>query len=174
MAGRELQYVSEHTSLGTALVAGTDAGVSAVLLGDDGADLLRTLRARLPGASFQEGGEALHALAARVAAAVESPALAADIPLDLQGTPFQQAVWQALRAIPAGQTASYAELARQIGRPGAIRAVGQACGANLVAVLVPCHRAVRSDGSLSGYRWGVERKRQLLAREAAARLLLAG
>ena len=108
------------------------------------------------------------ALVAQVVAFVEAPGLGLDLPLDVRGTAFQQRVWQALRAIPAGQTASYAEIAARIGAPAATRAVAQACGANALAVAIPCHRVVRSDGALSGYRWGVERKRALLEREADA------
>ena len=105
---------------------------------------------------------------ARVVGLVEQPRLGHDLPLDVRGTAFQQRVWQALRDIPAGQTASYAEVAAKIGKPAAVRAVAQACAANSLAVAIPCHRVVRSDGALSGYRWGVERKRALLDREAAA------
>jgi AraC family transcriptional regulator of adaptative response/methylated-DNA-[protein]-cysteine methyltransferase len=168
MQAGTVEYVIASTSLGEALVAGTAEGVSAVLLGDDGAELLRSLAARWRRARFVAGGAAFRALAARAVAAVEDPGAAGQVPLALAGTPFQRAVWDALRAVPTGTTVSYAELARRIGRPGAVRAVGQAVGANAVAVIVPCHRAIRSDGSLSGYRWGVERKRELLAREATS------
>ena len=99
---------------------------------------------------------------------VEAPRLGLDLPLDVRGTAFQQRVWQALRRIPAGATASYAEIARRIGAPSSVRAVAQACAANKIAVAIPCHRVVKSDGGLSGYRWGVERKRSLLAKEAQA------
>jgi AraC family transcriptional regulator, regulatory protein of adaptative response / methylated-DNA-[protein]-cysteine methyltransferase len=108
-------------------------------------------------------------LVAQVVGLVEAPALGLDLPLDIRGTAFQQRVWQALRAIPPGTTASYSDIAERIGSPRSVRAVAQACGANPLAVAIPCHRVVRSDGALSGYRWGVERKRALLAREAAQR-----
>ena len=164
----QLQAVFERTRLGGALIAGTAAGICAVLLGDDESALRDDLRRRFPRAALAEGGEAFRALAAAARAAIEDPEASGKVPLDLHGTSFQQEVWRALCEIPAGRTASYGELAARLGRPRAAQAVGQAVAANPVAVLVPCHRAIRGDGSLSGYRWGVERKRVLLAREAAA------
>ena len=123
------------------------------------------MKHRFPRAEIVPADKAFARLVAKVVALVERPALGLDLPLDIRGTAFQQRVWQALRAIPAGETVSYADLAKRIGSPKSIRAVAQACGANPVAVAIPCHRVVRSDGGLSGYRWGVERKRALLERE---------
>lgn len=154
------------SSLGAVLVAQGARGLSAVLLGDDAGALWRDLRGRLPDAAHVAGDAATDELLARVIALVESPRRAPDLPLDPAGTAFQRAVWAALQGIPAGSTASYADVARRIGSPGAARAVARACGANPLAVVVPCHRVVRSDGALSGYRWGVQRKRSLLEREA--------
>ena len=130
--------------------------------------LARELQDRFPQATLIGGDAVFEQWVAKVVALVEAPGIGLDLPLDVRGTAFQQRVWQALRDIPAGHTASYAEIAARIGAPAAVRAVAQACGANALAVAIPCHRVVRSDGALSGYRWGVERKRTLLAREAAA------
>lgn len=154
-------------SLGSVLVAGSAHRVCAISLGDDREVLTRELRQRFPAAAPAGGDAAYEALVGRVVGLIEAPRTGADLPLDVHGTPFQQRVWQALRAIPAGQTASYAELARRIGTPAAVRAVAGACAANTLAVAIPCHRAVRSDGGLAGYRWGVARKRALLDRERA-------
>jgi len=170
----ELQVVIEPTSLGLALVAGSDAGICAVLLGEDGGELRADLERRFRGATLAGPGPAFRARAAAVLACVEAPGALPDVALDLRGTEFQREVWQALREIPAGATASYRELAVRLGRPSSARAVGQAIAANPVAVIVPCHRAIRSDGSLSGYRWGMARKRALLEREAAAARRLPG
>lgn len=154
-------------SLGLALVAWTDRGVCAVLLGDDQAALTRDLEARLPDASLAAAEASADDPLSRVIALIESPRVAQPIAIDAGGTAFQRSVWAALREIPAGSTASYTELARRLGRPSAARAVAGACAANPLAVVVPCHRALRSDGSLAGYRWGVERKRALLSREGS-------
>jgi len=164
-----LRVAFADSSLGLVLVAASADGVVAVLIGDDRESLRATLRDRFRGAALGEGDARTDALAARVARMVESPTGDGSdaLPLDLRGTPFQRRVWEALRAIPAGTTATYAEIARRLGMPTAARAVAQACAANAVAIVVPCHRVVRSDGSLSGYRWGVERKRALLEREGA-------
>lgn len=160
-----LRYASTETGLGLATVAVSDKGLRAVVFGDDGlADLPR----RFPKAYLAADQAGLAATLAQVADLVAHPERPSKLKLDEQGTELQAAVWKALRAIPAGTTASYAEVARAIGRPQAVRAVAQACGANPLAVVTPCHRVVRSDGSLSGYRWGPERKRALLAAEAAA------
>lgn len=129
--------------------------------------LVRDLQDRFARANLIGGDTSFEALVAQVVAFVEAPGLGLNLPLDVRGTAFQQRVWQALQAIPAGQTASYAEVAQRIGAPTAVRAVAQACAANSLAVAIPCHRVVKSDGALSGYRWGVERKRALLTREAA-------
>lgn len=166
-APHAIRFAIVPSSLGAVLVACSPRGISAVLLGDDRAELEHEVRRRFPNAVASDDRD-VTSLAQRVARAVESPARGDDLPLDLHGTDFQREVWTALRAIPAGTTATYSEIAERIGRPAAVRAVGQACGANNVAVLVPCHRVVRGDGSLSGYRWGVERKRALLERERAS------
>jgi len=162
-----LRWATIPTSLGLALVARSDAGLRLVTLGDDEGVLVRDLERRFRSARLTPDAEGLHAELQAVAAEIDGRGPALDLPLDAQGTDLQKAVWAALRAIPSGTTASYAEIARSIGRPTAARAVAQACGANPLAVLTPCHRVVRADGGLSGYRWGVERKRALLAREAA-------
>lgn len=161
----EITYATVPSALGLALVASSPAGVAAVLIGDDGDALRRDLQHRFAGHRIIEGGPAIEALATRVAAQLDTPGDPGDLPLDLRGTAFQRSVWSALRAIPPGTTATYAEVAAQLGKPQAVRAVAQACAANAHAVLIPCHRVVRSDGSLSGYRWGVERKRRLLLAE---------
>ncbi|WP_298395337.1 bifunctional DNA-binding transcriptional regulator/O6-methylguanine-DNA methyltransferase Ada [Sphingobium sp.] len=150
------------SSLGSMLVAATDKGLCRISFGEgEGA-----LRARFPHADIHPADPALDAVAQRVVALVDDPAAGADLPVDVHGTAFQQAVWAALRAIPPGETRSYGDIAAAIGRPGAVRAAGTACGDNNLAILIPCHRVVRSDGSMGGYAWGLERKRALLAREA--------
>lgn len=166
-AGQRLLFAVGQCALGALLVAESDRGICAILLGDDPAALVQDLETRFPAAELVAGDAAFEARLALVAGFVEAPATAFSLPLDLQGTAFQHRVWQALRAIPPGQTLSYAALAARIGRPGAARAVAAACAANPLAVAVPCHRIVRADGGLSGYRWGVERKRELLRREGA-------
>lgn len=153
------------TSIGLALVAATPKGLRAVLLGSDREALLRDLRRRFPRAALV-GDDKLGGWLHKVVAHIETPHGDCDLPLDAQGTPFQQRVWQALRGVAPGTTASYAAIAARIGLPKSTRAVAQACGANPIAVVVPCHRVLRSDGGLSGYRWGAARKRALLAREA--------
>jgi len=165
-ADTELRFAVGQCSLGAILVARSAVGVCAILLGDDPDMLTRDLQDRFPRARLLGGDAEFDAWVARVIGFVEAPALGLDLPLDIRGTAFQQRVWQALQAIPPGQTASYAAIAQRIGAPAATRAVAQACGANALAVAIPCHRVVRTDGALSGYRWGVERKRALLAREA--------
>jgi AraC family transcriptional regulator of adaptative response/methylated-DNA-[protein]-cysteine methyltransferase len=137
------------------------------MLGDDPDRLLRELQDRFPRAELIGGEPKFERTVAEVVGLVEAPGQRLDLPLDIRGTAFQQKVWAALRAIPAGKTATYQEIARAIGQPKAVRAVAQACGANPLAVAIPCHRVVRTDGDLSGYRWGVERKRKLIDREAA-------
>ena len=149
-------------------MASSAKGICAILMGDDPDALVRNLQDRFPRANLIGGDAGFEQLVARVVGFVEAPAIGLDLPLDLRGTAFQQRVWQALREIPVGQTASYAEIAQRIGSPKAVRGVAQACAANALAVAIPCHRVVRSDGALSGYRWGVERKRALLERENAA------
>jgi AraC family transcriptional regulator of adaptative response/methylated-DNA-[protein]-cysteine methyltransferase len=162
-----LRVAVGESSLGLVLVAHGERGVRAVLIGDDPDALRRDLQARFPRATLAPADAELDALAGRVIGVVESPARTHAVPLDVRGTAFQQAVWRALREIPPGSTATYAEIAGRVGAPTAVRAVAQACAANPLAVVVPCHRVVRRDGGLSGYRWGVQRKRALLDREGA-------
>lgn len=165
-AGTQIRFAIGQCSLGAILVAQSDRGVCAILIGDDPDTLAHELQDRFPKAQLIGGDAAFERLVARVVGFVEAPRIGLDLPLDVRGTAFQQRVWQALRDIPAGRTASYTEIAARIGAPTAARAVAQACAANALAVAIPCHRVVRSDGALSGYRWGVERKRALLEREA--------
>lgn len=167
-AGEVIRFAVGQCSLGAVLVASSARGVCAILLGDDPEPLVRDLQARFPKAELIGGDAAYEQLVARVIGAIEAPRTGWDLPLDIRGTAFQQRVWQALRGIPAGCTLSYAELAERLGLPRAVRAVAGACAANALAVAIPCHRVVRRDGSLSGYRWGVERKRDLLEREGAS------
>ncbi len=164
-ADTDIRFAVGLCSLGSILVAATGRGVCAILLGDDPDALTRDLQDRFPRARLIGGDAKFEDLVATVVGFVEAPRLGLDLPLDLRGTAFQQRVWQALRAIPAGETASYSEVARRIGAPKSVRAVAQACAANPLAVAIPCHRVVRNDGALSGYRWGVARKRALLDRE---------
>ena len=167
-ADTEIRFAIGQCALGAILVAQSALGVCAIALGDDPDALARDLQDRFPQARLIGGDPAFEQLVARVVGFVEAPGVGLDLPLDLRGTAFQQRVWQALREIPPGSTASYAEIAERIGSPKSVRAVAQACGANALAVAIPCHRVVRSDGALSGYRWGVERKSALLKREASA------
>ncbi|MFC3077208.1 bifunctional DNA-binding transcriptional regulator/O6-methylguanine-DNA methyltransferase Ada [Phenylobacterium terrae] len=164
----QIRFAVGECSLGAILVAATDKGVCAILLGEDPDRLVRDLQDRFSRAELVGGDAGFEALVAQVVGLVERPAAQVDLPLDVRGTAFQQRVWQALRQIKAGETASYAEIAARIGAPKAVRAVAQACAANNLAVAIPCHRVVRTDGALSGYAWGVERKQALLEREAAA------
>ena len=167
-AATRIRFAVGECSLGSILVAASPRGICAILLGDDPDALARRLQDEFPNAELIGGDADFERLVARVVGFVERPALGLDLPLDVRGTVFQQRVWQALRALPAGTTASYAEIARRIGAPRAVRAVAQACAANRLAVAIPCHRVVRTDGALSGYRWGVHRKAALLAAEATA------
>ena len=164
-AGETIRFAVGECSLGSILVAATARGVCAIHLGGDPAALTRELEEGLPRAELIGGDKAFEGLVARVVGLVEDPALSLDLPLDIRGTAFQRRVWQALRDIPAGTTASYATIAARIGSPTAARAVAKACAANPLAVVIPCHRVVRRDGALGGYRWGIDRKRVLLARE---------
>ena len=166
--GLTISFGVAECSLGSVLVAATEVGVCAILLGDDPDALVHDLEDRFPGAALTGGDAGFERWMAAVVALVDDPSTGLDLPLDVRGTAFQQRVWQALRAVPVGYTASYAEIAATIGAPTAVRAVAAACAANKLAVAIPCHRVVRTDGSLSGYRWGVERKRRLLEREAEA------
>jgi AraC family transcriptional regulator of adaptative response/methylated-DNA-[protein]-cysteine methyltransferase len=165
-AGASIHFAIGASSLGAVLVAATDKGICCILLGDDPDHLARDLQDRFPNADVVGGDADFEAIVARVVALVERPETGLDLPLDVQGTAFQHRVWQALREITVGRTATYAQIAASIGQPTAARAVAQACGANPVAVAIPCHRVVRTDGNISGYRWGVERKRALLKRES--------
>ncbi len=164
----EIRFAIGECSLGAILVAQSERGVCAIFLGDDPDELARHLQDRFPRASLIGGDSEFEQLIARVVGFVEAPRIGLDLPRDVRGTAFQQRVWQALREIPVGETASYTAIASRIGVPSAVRAVAQACAANALAVVIPCHRVVRNDGALSGYRWGVERKRALLDKEAQA------
>jgi AraC family transcriptional regulator, regulatory protein of adaptative response / methylated-DNA-[protein]-cysteine methyltransferase len=165
--GTNIFFTIGECSLGLILVAQSARGVCSILIGDDPTRLVQDLENQFPRANLidEQGHEEL---VAQVAGLIEKPGARLDLPLDARGTAFQRLVWDALQGIPSGSTATYTDIARQIGMPGAVRAVAQACGANALAVVIPCHRVIRNDGSLSGYRWGVERKRALLAREAHA------
>lgn len=165
-ANNAIRFAVGQCFLGAILVAASGRGVCAILMGDDPDALVRDLQDRFPRAELIGTDAEFEKLVAKVVGFVEMPKLGLDLPLDIRGTAFQQRVWQALQQIPAGSTASYAEIARRIGSPASVRAVAGACAANALAVAIPCHRVVRNDGSLSGYRWGVERKRALLEREA--------
>jgi AraC family transcriptional regulator of adaptative response/methylated-DNA-[protein]-cysteine methyltransferase len=167
-ADSEIRFAIGECSLGAILVAQSERGVCAILLGDDPDALARDLQDRFPKARLIAGDCAYEELVARVVGLIETPAIGLELPLDVRGTAFQQRVWRALCDIPAGSTVSYSEVARRIGSPAAVRAVAGACAANMLAVAIPCHRVVRHDGELSGYRWGVERKRKLLEREAGS------
>jgi AraC family transcriptional regulator of adaptative response/methylated-DNA-[protein]-cysteine methyltransferase len=164
--GEVIRFAVAACSLGALLVAATGKGICSILLGDDPEALVRDVQDRFPKAELIGAEPAFEATVAQVVAFVEAPRIGLELPLDLRGTAFQQRVWQALRSIPAGRTVGYAELAAQLGMPQGARAVAGACAANPVAIAVPCHRVVRNDGSISGYRWGVERKKTLLEREA--------
>ena len=167
-ANAEIRFAVGRCSFGDILVARSNRGVCAILLGDDPERLVRDLQDQFPSAELIGADPEFEDLVALVVAFVEAPSVGLDLPLDIRGTAFQERVWRALRNIRPGDTASYAEIAKRIGRPKAVRAVAQACANNHLAVAIPCHRVVRSDGGLSGYRWGIERKRELLERERTA------
>lgn len=164
----KLDYAIAPCSLGKVLVAATAKGISSILLGDDDDALLEDLKKRFPKAAITQAGAEFTSMLQTCVAFIEQPQPQFSLPLDIHGTIFQQKIWQVLRHIPPGETVSYAELARLAGMPKAARAVAGACAANPVAVVVPCHRVVRNDGGMSGYRWGVERKRTLLTKEKRA------
>lgn len=164
----EIRFAVGQCSLGAILVAMSARGVCAILLGNDANELTRDLQDRFATAKLVGGDRSFEKTVAQVVGFIDDPRVGLGLPLDVRGTAFQQRVWQALQRIPAGKTASYAQIAKWIGAPAAVRAVAGACAANSIAVAIPCHRVVRSDGSLSGYRWGVERKRALLEREAGS------
>lgn len=162
----EIWFAVGQCSLGAILVARTRRGLCSILLGDDPESLLQELQDQFPKAKLIGGDRDFEQTVAEVVGFVEAPSLGLNLPLDIQGTVFQERVWQALREIPVGKTLSYSDIAEKIGSPKAVRAVGRACGANCLAVAIPCHRVVRRDGDLSGYRWGIERKQELLQRES--------
>jgi AraC family transcriptional regulator of adaptative response/methylated-DNA-[protein]-cysteine methyltransferase len=164
----EIRFAVGQCSLGAILVAQSQRGICAILLGDDPDGLVKDLQDQFKKATLIGGDAGFEQLIAQVVGFVEQPALGLNLPLDVRGTAFQERVWQALREVPAGVRVSYSQVAERIGSPGAARAVAQACGANTLAVAIPCHRVVSRDGDISGYRWGVERKRELLMREAQA------
>lgn len=163
-----IHFAVGPTSLGLVLIARSDLGITAVLIDDDREALTLDLRRRFPAASLIDESATPDPLALRVLQAIDASDAGLDVPLDLRGSAFQRTVWQALREIAPGSTMTYTDVARRIGRPQAVRAVAQACATNPVAIFVPCHRVVRTDGQLAGYRWGIARKRALLAREALA------
>jgi len=160
-----IRFAIGQCALGSILVAQSEKGVCAILLGDDPDELAKDLQDRFPNATLISGDAEFESLVSQVIGLVENPSKGLDLPLDVRGTAFQQRVWEALQRIPSGSTVTYAEVAAELGEPKATRAVAGACAANNLAVVIPCHRVVRSDGSISGYRWGVERKRELLRRE---------
>jgi AraC family transcriptional regulator of adaptative response/methylated-DNA-[protein]-cysteine methyltransferase len=166
--GTDIFFAIGECSLGSILVAQTEHGVCSIQIGEDPSKLIQALQDQFPQANLIGNESRFEDLVAKVVGLVEHPAIGFDLPLDIRGTAFQQRVWHALQQIPLGTTATYSDIALQSGSPKAIRAVAQACGANSLALAIPCHRVIRSDGSLSGYRWGVERKRALLEREAQA------
>jgi AraC family transcriptional regulator of adaptative response/methylated-DNA-[protein]-cysteine methyltransferase len=161
-----ISFALDKCSLGTVLVAKSEKGICAILLGDEPQLLHADLQRRFPNTELIAGDSTFQKTVIQVIRAIEQPKLKLDLPLDIRGTLFQQQVWQALQKIPAGETRSYTAIAEAIGSPKAVRAVAGACAANAIAVIIPCHRVVRSDGNLSGYRWGVERKQKLLQQEA--------
>ena len=164
-ANNAIHFSVGECSLGSILIARSERGVCAIFLGNDPEMLVHDLEDRFPNAELIGGDKDFETLVAKVVGFVEAPRTGLDLPLDVRGTAFQQRVWRALQKIPAGKTVSYADIAKRIGAPKAVRAVASACAANAIAIAIPCHRVVRKDGGLSGYRWGVERKRALLKRE---------
>ncbi len=164
-ADSQIRFAVGECSLGAILVAQSERGVCAIAMGDDPEQLARDLQDRFPHAALVGDDAAFAQLVAQVVGFVEAPGIGLDLPLDVRGTAFQQRVWQVLREVPVGETVSYTELAERLGIPQSVRAVASACAANTLAVVIPCHRVIRQDGSLSGYRWGVERKRALIKRE---------
>lgn len=173
-SGVRIRFAVGECSLGSVLVAASAKGICAVFLGDDPGELVRELEDRFPTADLIGADAGFEDWVSRVVALVESPAAGLDLPLDIRGTAFQEKVWRTLLEIPIGSTASYTEIARRVGAPRSVRAVAGACAANPVAIAIPCHRVVKQDGSLSGYRWGVDRKRALLRREGALPPLTGG
>ena len=166
--GETIRFATVATPLGWALVAATEKGVVMTALGDDPERLAATVRRRFPAAEFAAEDRTLKDWAERIVRFITAPQHTLDLPLDIRGTAFQARVWRALQKIPLGRTATYSEIARKLGQPTAVRAVARACATNDLAIVVPCHRVVRADGDLAGYRWGLERKRELIAREREA------
>lgn len=166
-AGETIRFAIGQSRLGAVLVAATEKGLCAIFLGDDPERLAHDLQDTFPEAEISPGDKSFDARVAQVIGFVEQPAHGLDLPLDIRGTAFQRQVWEALQSVPPGMTATYTEIARLIGQPKSVRAVATACAANKIAIAIPCHRIVRTDGSLSGYRWGLERKSELLQREQA-------
>jgi AraC family transcriptional regulator of adaptative response/methylated-DNA-[protein]-cysteine methyltransferase len=164
----DIEFATGTCSLGVILVAQSKRGICTILLGDDPAVLVQELKAKFPAANLVSGDKAFQKLISQVVSLIEAPGHRIDLPLDIRGTTFQRQVWEVLRSIPSGETLSYTEVAERLGAPKSVRAVAQACAANVLAVAIPCHRVVRNDGALSGYRWGVDRKRILLDREKDA------
>lgn len=164
--GMEIRFALGECSLGTILVATSEKGICAISLGSDPERLLQEFQDRFANANLVPGGKEFDVWVARIVGFIEEPGVGLSLPLDIRGTAFQQRVWQALTEIPVGTKISYAELAERIGSPKSVRGVARACASNIIALAIPCHRVVRSDGALSGYRWGVERKRALLERES--------
>ncbi len=160
-----IRYGTGRCSLGLVLAAQSTRGICAILLGDDAGKMVRELRERFPKAEVEAGDKAFAAVVKQVVAFVDEPGRGLDLPLDIRGTAFQKRVWKALQDIPCGETLTFAEIAKRIGKPKAVRAVGSACGANAIGVAIPCHRALRTDGGLGGYYWGLPRKRGLLKKE---------
>ncbi|MBX9901349.1 MAG: methylated-DNA--[protein]-cysteine S-methyltransferase, partial [Burkholderiaceae bacterium] len=163
--GTIIHYAVHECALGQVIIAATERGICAIEFGDKADELIASLRERFSHATLMLAEDQMQAYAEQILQSISQPDSLAALPLDLQGTMFQQRVWQALRTIPPGQTLSYTALAEKIGQPNAARAVASACAANQIALAIPCHRIVRSDGSLSGYRWGVARKAALLKLE---------
>lgn len=164
----DVRYAVGHCELGALLVAWSETGISAIQLGDSPEELSFAFQREVPEAALIRDDIEVTRLITLVARFIENPRLGLALPLDIQGTAFERQVWSALREIPAGETASYSAVARRIGAPDAVRAVARACARNRIAVAIPCHRVIGADGSLTGYRWGIDRKRALLARESAA------
>ncbi|WP_052046299.1 methylated-DNA--[protein]-cysteine S-methyltransferase [Candidatus Paracaedibacter symbiosus] len=163
----EIKYIIKDSALGSVLVAQSERGIRAILIADDSLKLLADLQDRFPKAYIEKADAQLEKLASKIVQFIENPKGTLDIPLDIRGTDFQKKVWAALQEIPAGKTASYTDIAHNLNIPNAVRAVAGACAANALAVVIPCHRIVRRDGALSGYHWGVDRKKKLLEIEGS-------
>jgi AraC family transcriptional regulator of adaptative response/methylated-DNA-[protein]-cysteine methyltransferase len=164
----EIRYSHATCSLGTVLVATSTSGIAAILLGDDRRALHRELAGAFPRARLTSDETGLNDTVAQVVAFLDAPHTGLDLPLDIRGSALDQAIWQALRQVPAGQTVTYGQIAKALPLPATAQEVGAACAANVLAVAIPCHRVVKADGSISGYRWGVQRKRRLINREGVA------